>query len=319
MRKLIIPISLVILLLGGCAGYSEVPRDTGSSAALPSALPGAPTSTRETGDEPPSITVMAGDISIGWQVGKNEWNGSIYDRMDNFHRIMSQTSFDDLPYVGNGETITIQFAGDVPESYTLTEYILRDTGDMKYNIPGMECVISFDSDGFGAFFVEPNFATGLSSNSEDYLPGNTIKGYRLVCRWGRNVCEYGFIIRSDAFVSMSFEPLPFMTILSTSPSGLTFTITNPTENEYIYGESYSLLVFSANRWDSVEPITESWGFNSIGYTLEPNATSDEAEINWQWLFGDLPPGDYMLQKSIIYLRSPGDFDEFFMEQQFSIP
>lgn len=38
--------------------------------------------------EPPDITVQSGDKSIEWVVGKNNWNGSIFDRLDNFQWLM---------------------------------------------------------------------------------------------------------------------------------------------------------------------------------------------------------------------------------------
>ena len=41
-------------------------------------------------------------------------------------------------------------------------------------------------------------AAMLSSNSKDYEPENTIRGFKLICSWGDNECEYGFIITSDA-------------------------------------------------------------------------------------------------------------------------
>jgi hypothetical protein len=57
-----------------------------------------------------------------------------------------------------------------------------------------------------SFAIKPNIATSLSSYSGDYLPGNTIKGYRLVVKWGENECEYAFIIRGDAAILMTTTP-----------------------------------------------------------------------------------------------------------------
>jgi len=157
-----------------------------------------------TPEEPPSITVRSGSTEIDWVVGKNIWNNSIYDRLDNFQWIMRDTVIDELPYIQNGETITIVFDSRIPDSVALTEHLLRGNGDEKYNISGMECEVTLDaSDSRASFTIETNWATALSSDSGDYAPGGTIKGYRLVCRWGDNECEYGFIIRGDAAVIMT--------------------------------------------------------------------------------------------------------------------
>jgi len=155
-------------------------------------------------DEPPSITVQSGDTEINWVVGKNIWDFSIYDRLDNFQWIMSDTVFDELPYILNGEEVTITFDSKLPDSVTLTEHILRESGDEKYNIPGMDYNVTLKaSKSKASFRIEPNWMTALSSFSGDYAPGATIKGYRLVCSWGDNECEYGFIIRGDAAVIMT--------------------------------------------------------------------------------------------------------------------
>ncbi|MCL1793961.1 MAG: M56 family metallopeptidase [Oscillospiraceae bacterium] len=169
-------------------------------------------------NEPPEITVKAGDYAIDWTVGLNKWNGDIYDRLDNFTEIMSHyRSTSNLPYIRNGETITITIDGIVPDSTTVTEYILNESGNRKYNAIGMSYDVhfSFWNNVFSrainrsaSFTItpEPNYATALSSFSGDYEPGNTIKGYGILCTWGDNECEYGFIIRGDAAITMTHEP-----------------------------------------------------------------------------------------------------------------
>gem|GEM_PF-1623387 len=162
-------------------------------------------------DEPPNITIRTEgayeNTAIDWVAGKNKWNNAVYDREDTFVELMNRyRSVSNLPYVRNGENITITFDGAIPNNVTLTEYILREDGREKYNSSGKEYEIRFSGmNRRSSFVVEPNFATALSSNSNDYLPGNTIKGYRLVASWGANECEYGFIIRGDAAMTFTFE------------------------------------------------------------------------------------------------------------------
>jgi len=153
-------------------------------------------------DVPPAITIIADNTSISWMVGLNKWNGATIDHIADFPNIMSHTTFYDLPYIKNGESITIHFDYNVPETTILTEFILKEDGNKKYNVPGMEYVISFLKNNTVAFIIEPNFSTAFSSFSGDYEPGNTIKGYRMVCTWGGNECEYVFIIRGDAAITM---------------------------------------------------------------------------------------------------------------------
>ncbi|MDR0293000.1 MAG: M56 family metallopeptidase [Oscillospiraceae bacterium] len=169
--------------------------------------------------EPPGITVWSGNQNIEWAVGKNEWNGSVFDRLDNFQRLMTDKTIDALPYIKNGGAITIAFGGAFPDAITVTEYILSENGGRKYNVPGMSYNVRFGAwnrifsrimNRPGSFTIRPraNYATGLSSNSADYMPGNTIKGYSILCAWGGNECEYGFVIRGDAAITMINEKEP---------------------------------------------------------------------------------------------------------------
>jgi len=166
-------------------------------------------------DEPPSIIVRAGDVEIDWMVGKNKWNGVAYDRLSSFPMLMTEKTIDDLVYIPNGEDITIYFENhnDFPGSFVLTEFILREDGSYKYNINGMDYddgIFTY-RDPFGEYLrsfsitIKSNYATLASSFSGDYLPGNTIKGYHLVCTWDGNECEYSFIIRGDPAMTMTHE------------------------------------------------------------------------------------------------------------------
>ncbi|MCL2672263.1 MAG: M56 family metallopeptidase [Clostridiales bacterium] len=162
---------------------------------------------REMPTEPPNIQVQWGDMNLAVYRALNQWNGSIYDRMDTFQVILRETAVSDLPYIPNGDVIRIIFDGILPDSAELAEYILRENGDMKYNLSGeIYALPGFDRNGATSFRILANWATALSSNSGDYAPGAIIKGYRLICRWGENECEYAFIIRGDAAVLMEQMP-----------------------------------------------------------------------------------------------------------------
>ena len=158
--------------------------------------------------EPPRITVTAERVEIFSVVGKNEWNGRVYDRPDNFEIQRERIFNRDMPYVKNGAKISISFGSHKPNSIELSEIILNENGTARWRTD--EHAKTYDVSflpfsGTGTFKVEPNFATSLSSFSGDYAPGNTIKGYKMTCRWGNNECEYAFVILGDAAVIMVVE------------------------------------------------------------------------------------------------------------------
>ena len=110
-----------------------------------------------------------------------------------------------------------------------------------------------------------------------------------------------------------------LTIHDVTPSGLSFVLTNNTENEYTYGSDFSLYIRKNGVWKPVNPIIENWGFTAIGYGLLPESQTEMIAVNWSWLYGEIPSGTYKFQKKVLFTRSPGDFDEFAIEKEFSIP
>jgi hypothetical protein len=111
-----------------------------------------------------------------------------------------------------------------------------------------------------------------------------------------------------------------MTVNSIMPQkGIYITLDNLTDNEYTYSEDYALYVYENDSWKAVQPIIDNWGFNSIGYILAPQSKTDEIFIDWSWLYGELSGGDYLIEKGLLLVRKPGDYDEYILEAEFSIP
>ncbi|MDR1629504.1 MAG: hypothetical protein LBS36_04745 [Oscillospiraceae bacterium] len=154
----------------------------------------------------PKIKVYSGNTDIEWVVGMNRLGNAQTDREDNLIGIIKDNAPGDLVYLKNGESITIEFDGKLPDTVKLTEHIIKADGSAKYTTEhkGTAIDIAFKK-GKGSFVIEKNYATALSSNSADYAPGATIKGYRLLCNFGTDECEYAFVIRGDAAFTMTAE------------------------------------------------------------------------------------------------------------------
>ena len=102
-------------------------------------------------------------------------------------------------------------------------------------------------------------------------------------------------------------------------SGLSFVFENSSDKEYLYSSHYTLYVEKNNTWELAEPIIDwDWVFTDEGYTLFPNSTTDLITINWLWNLGELPSGCYKFRKEILDWRSPGDFDRYYLEEEFVI-
>ena len=79
--------------------------------------------------------------------------------------------------------------------------------------------------------------------------------------------------------------------------GATFIIKNTSDNEYSYGEPYTIEKSESGNWKEIDTLTgESQAWNDILYNLKPNETR-ELNINWSFGYGELKSGTYRLVKS----------------------
>jgi hypothetical protein len=172
MKKSVLCISIIILLISLLASCSA--------------------------DRPPDITVTADGKDINWIVAKNEWNGAMYDREDTFVSLFKQ--YDEFQYFPIGAEIEITFKGRVPDTVTLTDCCLGDDGSQRFYYT-QEIELEFT--GRKAVFTLPvNTATLVSSIPSDYRAGSQIRGFRMKCSWGRNECEYAFVLLTDPPMSL---------------------------------------------------------------------------------------------------------------------
>lgn len=151
--------------------------------------------------EPPGIEIRAAGLEIDYIVALNQWRGVVYDREDTFQAIMKDRRKTDLPYIQQGKEFVIEFNGTVPDSAELQDHILDAEGNVKYTQREIRTYPIEFKNKRGSFVLSSHPAAFLSSNSSDYEPGASVRGFRLLCRWGENECEYAFIIRTTALIS----------------------------------------------------------------------------------------------------------------------
>jgi hypothetical protein len=152
--------------------------------------------------EPPEIKITFDNQTINYVVGKNKWDGAVYDRENTFKTILKEDSKIVVPYIKLGKTLNIEFKQNPPEVIEIFDYLLNEKGENKYSDKTIIQIPAKLKGGKFSFEFNQHFATALSSNSDDYKDGRTLRGFKINCRWGNkesgNECEYGFIIRTDA-------------------------------------------------------------------------------------------------------------------------
>jgi hypothetical protein len=147
--------------------------------------------------EPPKLTITIGDKQLDCIVGKNKWNGAIYNRVDTFKTIMEKDSKSEVPYIEIGNTATITFSNNPPTKFTIKDILIDENGNQRYSDKEMFNIPVELKHGKYSFKIEKHFAAALSSY---YVEGKTdIRGFRMIATWGENECEYAFVIRTDSF------------------------------------------------------------------------------------------------------------------------
>ncbi|QSF43060.1 hypothetical protein [Paenibacillus tianjinensis] len=97
-----------------------------------------------------------------------------------------------------GESVQIQLEKGAPAVYELSDVLLSENGGYIYRMPEDKPIVMEFSSGSGSFVLKENMAAFLSSNTKDYEPGATIRGFKLTKQGGGEKQEYYFVLRTDA-------------------------------------------------------------------------------------------------------------------------
>ncbi len=145
-------------------------------------------------DEPAELSITIGDKKIEYVVGKNIWNGAIFDREDTFQTILKQSSGIEIPIIDIDEFATIKFINNTPDKITVYDILIDENGNQIYTDNSTAIIPVKLNNNQCTFKISKHIASYLSS----YYEHNQInyRGFRVVANWGENECEYGFIIRT---------------------------------------------------------------------------------------------------------------------------
>lgn len=115
-----------------------------------------------------------------------------------------------------------------------------------------------------------------------------------------------------------------LSLKNISPTGATLVFNQydkeAPDGELEFGAEYTMEQLKDGKWTELPgPVegseSENYGFNAVAYLIEAGAET-EKEIDWEWLHGPLPPGEYRIKKTVHDFRGTGDFDEYTVYAQF---
>lgn len=84
------------------------------------------------------------------------------------------------------------------------------------------------------------------------------------------------------------------------------------------GEAYSIERCEDGEWgDMPVVITGHYAFNLLAYII-PLDGDREFQVDWEWLYGELEPGEYRIRKEVDDFRKSGDYDVYEIYAYFEI-
>ena len=76
------------------------------------------------------------------------------------------------------------------------------------------------------------------------------------------------------------------------------------------GDDFAIEVKKDGKWEEAPIVVEGdYGFHDIAYTIPADDTT-RRELNWEWLYGELAPGEYRIRKKVMDFRGTGDYDQY---------
>lgn len=216
------------------------------------------------------------------------------------------------------EAILLHIAEDAPSPHlhTVEETSITETG----------LLITTDNGSLHLFIPENAtltfYADGVSAAPESLRPGDR------VFAWYDSIKEtYPAQASSERLVivpalpdlpetlpdGISFSVLPG----SVTPNGASFRLFHNTNAALQFGSDFALQKCKDGEWHDLPYTIENGAFTMEAYYL-PKGEPRTLEIRWDWLYGELLPGEYRLVKTITDFRHTGDFDNYTLPAVFTI-
>ena len=89
--------------------------------------------------------------------------------------------------------------------------------------------------------------------------------------------------------------------------------------ELTTGSFYVIQTLKNGNWTDVAYLPQEY---DIAWTSEawiiPAESTVTWDINWEWLYGELPAGEYRIGKTVTNFRGPGDYDSETVYARFTL-
>lgn len=168
-------------------------------------------------------------------------------------------------------------------------------------------------------FKQAYMASGFSSLLDDYF---TKEEAMFVSSWAGPLEANHPIRDKDTIYVMGHENEwgVELQVIDVTEAGLKIECTQSGGNpsgELQTGSYYIVEKKIEGDWEAVEYLIDNVGWTAEAWMIPTNATVTW-DVDWEWLYGKLPSGDYRIGKEIMDFRGPGDFDKKMFYVEFGI-
>lgn len=106
----------------------------------------------------------------------------------------------------------------------------------------------------------------------------------------------------------------YVTLKKISPTGATLVFNqydvDAATGDLQYGNDFAVEVLKDGKWESAPIVVDvNYAFDAVAYVMKKGESSEQ-ELNWEWLYGELAPGEYRIKKKISDFRETGDYDTY---------
>jgi hypothetical protein len=104
-----------------------------------------------------------------------------------------------------------------------------------------------------------------------------------------------------------------------SSTSISFSLENRTDMDFYYGAPWDLACYSDGIWVPVQHLPGRGGgaWHDLLYSLQSGKT-EQFDVNWEWRFGELPPGRYMYILSGYFGEYKPDREVIYATVEFTI-
>ncbi len=154
-------------------------------------------------ETPPTVIVDAGGISVSNTANISAWDNTVYLLDGTASDWLSEYGEPVFFPLGTVFNVTLPEKTAAPDSIAVTDTLIREDGTPKYEKKAAIIELTPEINGnVVSFSLDNHWATGLSSNSDDYKEGAAWRCFEVTCAWGENVCVYAFCVKSNPIMIM---------------------------------------------------------------------------------------------------------------------